>query len=812
MADKITNAQQLNKLLVDQKQHRQDLKSLHDLTGDDLAKELEKIIDLEDKLSDLSETISELRSQQTKLNMAGEKFATDLGRAIGLSADYNDTMLGSVTAALKNEEALGKMGKQLEKTFTIFNAANSIIMQSVHSTLALVTAQDDALVSFNKATGATRKYGSELLEVEDRLSHHGITMDIASEAMGSMVKNVHGLSKMTKLQRSEIADTTAILDKFGVAADTTTSNIQFMTRSLGMSTTQSTKYQREMFTLAQEIGMPPAEMADQFKSAGPKLAAFGKQAGQAFKKLAVAARASGMEVDQLLGIVEKFDTFDSAAQSVGTLNAMLGGPFLNSMEMVMQTDPTERMKMLSGALNKAGKSFDQMSYYERKAIADAAGLSDVSELALVMAGNFDGMAGGAHKSQAEIQKLAAESKEFNTIMEEFNQVLREFATNMKPLLDTLKSWLQWFQDIDPWKQKLILGLSALVILAPNLLAVFTPLTVLFGALGKMLKGSLVPGWQSALEEIEKTGPVVEDGSESIATGIENVAGAAAEGAKGILVLSLSLVAVGLSIGLAAYGVSFLVAEFAKMDPPKILASAVAIGAFGASMYFVTGAMAGLGTVGMPGVLAIIAIGAAFALAAFGVAAIVQAFTELFAVVDVVSVAGLLTSMTAMVMAFNAMPLAVPGMIALSLGIGAISLALSGLDTTRIQSMTALFTKMNEMTGESAANVLKIGKGMGLMSVAMLNPAFVTALVPILAATTGAAAVASTTTGPAANKTFSSEATGLSKKSGGGAGTGDKEKWEHVHKIELTWNGRGFEAAVTETASKQTNVNNRSPAK
>lgn len=801
MADEISNLER-------QKQLRIELKELNALDKVERKAKIADIIELEDQLSDLSETIAEARAQQTKYNMAGEKFATDLGRAIGLSADYNDTMLGSVTAALKNEEALKKMGKQLKKTFTIFNAANSIIMQSVHSTLALVTAQDDAMVSFNKATGASRKYGQELIEVEDRLSHHGITMDIASEAMGSMARNIHGLNKMTKSQRSEIADTTALLDKFGVSADITTSNIQFMTRSLGMSTTQSTKFQREMFTLAQEIGMPPAEMADQFKSAGPKLAAFGKQAGQTFKKLAVAARASGMEVDQLLGIVEKFDTFDSAAQSVGTLNAMLGGPFLNSMEMVMQTDPTERMKMLSGALNKAGKSFDQMSYYERKAIADAAGLSDVSELALVMAGNFDGMAGGAHKSQAEIQQLAAQSKEFNTIMEEFNQVLREFAINMKPLLDTLKSWLQWFQDIDPWKQKLILGLSALVILAPNLLAVFTPLGVLFGALGKMLKGSLVPGWQSALEEVEKTGPVVEKGSESIATGIENVAGAAAKGAKGIFVLSAGLVAVGLSIGLAAYGVSFLVAEFAKMDPPRILASAVAIAAFGASMYFVTGAMAGLGTVGMPGVLAIIAIGAAFALAAFGVAAIVQAFTELFGVVTASAVTGLLASMTSMVLAFNAMPLAVPGMLALAVGIGAISLAMSGLDTTRIQSMTALFAKMNEMTSESAANVLKIGKGMGLMSVAMLNPSFVTALSPILAVATGAAAAVGAATGPSANKTFSSEETGLTAKSGSTATSG-KEKWEHVHKIELTWNGRGFEAAVTETASAKTSAQNPS---
>lgn len=811
MADEITNAQNLNAQLAEQKKLRTDLKLLHTQTTALTEEQIDKIIRLEDELENLSETISEYRSEQTKLNAAGEKFATDLGRAIGLSADYNDTMLGSVTMALRNEEALKKMGKQLKKTFTLQNAANSIIMQSVHSTLALVTAQDEAMVSFNKATGATRKYGQELMEVEDRLSHHGVTMDIASETMGSMVKNIHGLNKMTKSQRSEIADTTALLDKFGVAADTTTSNIHFMTRSLGISTTKSAKYQRELFTLAQEIGMPPAEMADQFKSAGPKLAAFGKQAGQTFKKLAVAARASGMEVDQLLGIVEKFDTFDSAAQSVGTLNAMLGGPFLNSMEMVMQTDPTERMKMLSKALNSAGKSFDQMSYYERKAIADAAGLSDTNELALIMAGNFDGMAGGAHKSQAEIQQLAAQSKEFNTIMEEFNQVLREFAINMKPLLDTLKGWLQWFQDIDPFWQKVILGMSAIVILAPNLMAVLTPLTALFGALGSMLKIKFTPGWKDALETMEDTAPVVEGGSESIATAIENVSKAAAEGSKGMFVLGVALVAIGLSIGLAAYGVSFLVAEFAKMDPSKILASAVAIAAFGYAMATVTTAMAGIASsgVGTAGVIAIVAIGAAFALAAFGVAAIVEAFVELFGVVTASSVSGLLTSMASMVLAFSLMPLAVPGMLALAVGIGAISLAMSGLETSKIQSMTALFEKMNATTSESAANVMKIGKGMRRMSVAMLNPAMATALSPILAVASGAANAATAASKP---PTYSSTDSGLDKKSGTSASGAGPQKWEHTHKIELTWNGRDFKAMVQDTSSEATNANNQSGAK
>jgi hypothetical protein len=252
----------------------------------------------------------------------------------------------------------------------------------------------------------------------------------------------------------------------GVSMDTTAANVQFMTRSMGVSTAEASKYQRELFTLAQEIGMPPEQMAAGFKAAAPKLAAFGKQAGKVFTKLAKNARAAGMEVEQLLGIVEQFDTFEGAAESVGKLNALLGGPFLNSMEMVMTTDPSERMRMLSGALNDAGKSFDQMTYYEKKSIAAAAGLSDVNELALVMAGSFDESAGGANRSQAEIEALAKQSKEFNTMMEELKQTMMMFAIEMRPVIEGIKWILQGMQNMMPLFKQLtpsIMGVGAAMI-------------------------------------------------------------------------------------------------------------------------------------------------------------------------------------------------------------------------------------------------------------------------------------------------------------------------------------------------------------
>ena len=684
MAEDITNIEKYNAELLRQKALRIELKALSVKGAKATAAEIDRLVDLDTILSDLSETLSEFKANQISLNKAGEKFASDLGRSIGLSRDFNDTMMGSLRAVMQNEEAMKSFGKQIAKTFHPLNVANTLLQQVVLSSGQLMTAQDDALVSFNKATGATAMYGDELTNLEDRMSHHGITMDIANEAMTSMVQNIRGLNTMTKLQRNDIADTTALLSKFGVAADTTTANIEFMTRSLGMGVTQSAAFQREIFSLAKGIGMPTAEMAEQFKSASPKLAAFGKLAGATFKKLAIAAKKSGMEVEQLLTITEQFDTFEGAAESVGKLNALLGGPFLNSMEMVMETDPTERMKKLSQGLKDAGKSFDQMSYYERKAVASAAGLADANELALVMAGNFEGMAGSANLSSSEIQKLAEESKDYNTMMEELNQTMREFAISMKPVIEYVKSFLNWIQSLSDGTKKAIFVTVLATMTLGFLVAIFSSLAKTVAAARAAFAGF---GGTAT-----KAGTQIEKGSSAAAKGITNVAQAATTGKTGILVLSVALIAMGVSIAIAAYGVSFLVAEFAKMDPGQILASAVAIVAFGYAMAAVTAAMGAIASsgVGTAGVIAIVAIGAAFGLAAFGVAVMVGSFTELFKVMSIDAVGALLVSMYAMSIAFTGLLFALPGLLILGPALAVISLAMASLSTAKIDSMTSLF--------------------------------------------------------------------------------------------------------------------------
>jgi len=544
----------------------------------------EVIAAMERKIKLNKELTASLKEQAA----AGEAVSDGLAGLLGVNKSFETSMLGSITTLMSSTAAQQKFKESIDKTFTSTNILYSLTQKVTQSTWQLAVATDASLVAFNKQTGATRLYGAQIKNLEKDMYHHGIGIGEATEAFGAMTNNVTDLRNMSKGTQKDLSTTTALLAHMGVSADTTGANVQFMTRSLGVGVNEATQYQRELFTLAQEIGMPPDQMAAGFKAAQPKLAAFGKQAGKVFKKLAVSAREAGMEVEQMLSIVEQFDTFEGAAESVGKLNALLGGPFLNSMEMVTTTDPTERMKLLSNALNDAGKSFDQMTYYEKKSIAAAAGLSDVNELALVMAGSFDGAAGGAHKSQAEIEALAEQSREFNDLAAEMNQLMRMFAMQLEPVVMWLKGVAQWIQNANQ-----ALGGS----LVPTIVGAFAVLKVLIGGLKLW---NFFTGIAATRQAALATATGISTGAQATsipvmaATG--TTAGAAATPmlyfAAAALAVGAAFFLVGAGIGLAAAGMSLFMTALALIPPatlalygPALWALSTGIGAMAAAMFF-----------------------------------------------------------------------------------------------------------------------------------------------------------------------------------------------------------------------------------
>lgn len=415
--------------------------------GSEGGEALEKVMsELGGSLGSFGALADSAADSVAKAEEAMGKYGDRIQKALGIQSNFLNSISQDIALTLESTKARKNLIKGLKEggaasiaAAAAFNLSTRALSTLIAGTAELAAATDDALVAFNKQTGAFDLYGREITNLEKDMMKYNVTIVDVAKSYTSMTTNVTDLNKMSKASRKELGETTAILNELGVESDITTENFQFMTKVLGKSARQANRTSRDLFVLARAIGMPPQQMAQDFTAAMPKLAAFGSSATDVFQKLAVNARASGMSVEQMLNITEKFDKFDTAAEAVGRLNAALGGPYLSTLEMVTTTDPTERMKKMADAINSAGRSFDNMEYYERKMIATSMGLSDVNELALVMRGEFDLLPGAIKKSSSEIINLAQQTADYNTVIETMTTLMRQVVIQLGPVINGIKN-------------------------------------------------------------------------------------------------------------------------------------------------------------------------------------------------------------------------------------------------------------------------------------------------------------------------------------------------------------------------------------
>jgi hypothetical protein len=328
-------------------------------------------------------------------------------------------------------------GKKMKELLTVKNLAAAGITKVVEATVALAIEQDAAAVAFNKATGQAGAYNAQIAGLERSMFNAGVTSADAGQAFADLFTTVTDFSNMSESTQMDLAKTTALLNELGVSSSESAQSIQFLTKVMGQSTGQAAAQTREIFAFAQELGVSAAGMSADFIKMQPQIAALGDTGVQAFKDLQAQAKATGMSFDSLLSITAKFDTFAGAAEQVGKLNAIMGGPFLNTLEMVATTDPAERMRKLSEGIGAAGLSFDSMSYYQKKAMTSAAGLNSEMELAMLMSGKLE-TARGPVKTQADFEKLADQTAEFTTVLDEMKQMGMSLAVSLAPVVGFIK--------------------------------------------------------------------------------------------------------------------------------------------------------------------------------------------------------------------------------------------------------------------------------------------------------------------------------------------------------------------------------------
>ena len=378
--------------------------------------------------------IKALKAQKEGMDMA----ASGMKRYLGLTKE-SGKMFESWGSKMKG------MAKEMKETVSLNNLAGAGIQKVVESTIALALAQDEAVVSFNKSTGAAGKFNDNIRGLERRMFNYGVTTDEAAKAAESLYKNVTDYTRMSSTQQAELENTIALLGEMGVEMNTTSKNMQFFMKVMKKGPKEATASVRKLYSAAQQLGVGVQQLSADFEKAKGLIAALGDTGEEAFIELQSQVKASGLSFDTLLSTVEKFDTFSSAAEHVGKLNAILGGPFLNSLEMVAETDPAERMRKLSEGIRESGVSFEEMGYYQKKAMTAAMGLNNEMELALFLSGDLED-ARGPTQTTEDFKQLADQTKQFQTMMDELKQFALSMAGDLGPVLEMLKGIVHFFTE------------------------------------------------------------------------------------------------------------------------------------------------------------------------------------------------------------------------------------------------------------------------------------------------------------------------------------------------------------------------------
>lgn len=514
-----------------------------------------------------------------------QDFFEGIGTRIGMLSPSMNRYLKMTTeignlAAQNQEEAAKAFRQAFSPTKIILGLTEQILSATIKYALAV----DKATAAFAAQTGAGRALTQEIGSVGSEFRNLGLGAADAGKAAQTLFDNFTGFMQSTRDGKEELMQAVASLEKIGVSGETSAKTLNVLSSNFGMSTKQATKMAKELSIAGTKIGISAQKMMTGYQNALKSLAVYGKESAKIFKDIAAQAKAAGVETQTLLGLADKFDTFSSAADTAGKLNSILGTQMSATELLTMKEN--ERIEALIKSVQAQGRSFKDMDRFSQKAIANAAGITDMAE-----AGRIFSMSLGDYRKGL---KDAASEEEYNKrlkdsmdIYKKLEKAFENFAMQMGPFVDKLASAAQAFLDFSQkfqgWPGVFVVAGVALLGFG-IILAQLTPLLTLFGA----------------------AAPAAGAGGAAAAPGLMAFAEGLAVAAPAFLKGSLGLLAVGAAFFVFAGGFALLAKAF-KGDL-----------SFGTAFGFMSGV--GLGLIVLAGGLA--AVGAiAMSFGGLGLAAI-----------------------------------------------------------------------------------------------------------------------------------------------------------------------------------------------
>ena len=420
-----------------------------------------------------------------------DKFWGSIAGRIGMGRTALDGISEGATRLAEKMKNSDEYAKQFaisfKESFSVTRLMSNVLMTMVSATAKIAMQADQAAASFASATGMGNQFRDVIIDAGQASRELGVGIKQSAEATQALVTGTTGFVNMSKSAQKEMVQQTAVLARLGVDLGTASEMIQFFNLNLGQSQQQAIRTTQRVAMMGTQLGISAGQMSKDFQAALPTLAVYGDKAVDVFEGLATAAKAAGVQMGSLLSITAQFDTFSGAAEATGKLNALLGTQ-LSATEMLLQTED-QRLETMIGTIQANGTAFKDMDRFMQKAVAAAAGITDMNEAQKIF-----GMNMGQYKShRSKMEAAEASQKKLKDavqatipIQEMLTIAFSEFAVALTPVIEGIRTFLTYVIEglelIPEWAKELAGGVIALGLM----LKVAAPLVAIFAGLGKGL--------------------------------------------------------------------------------------------------------------------------------------------------------------------------------------------------------------------------------------------------------------------------------------------------------------------------------------
>jgi len=557
---------------------------------------------------------------------------------------------------LTSTEGVLEFSLAFKNVVNVQNLATAAFNTVAKATLSMATQFDNASAKFAATTGLANSYNDVLIKVQKQGNRFGITAAEGGEAMAGLLAGFNDFHRSAPGVQKDLTLGVASLGKLGVSAKQSTDMLNNMNKFMGMSGTEALAASKKIGMMGTKIGITTSKMLSDYDASLKTLAVYGDKSIDVFTGIAAAAKAAGVETGTLLGMVEKFDTFAGAAEGAGKLNSILGSQ-LSATEMLMMTED-ERIKTLISTTQATGQSFGSMDKFTQKAIANAAGITDMAEankifgMSMSEYENYEAQMKQSTNAQAEFDKVM---KDVTPTLEKLKLILGEFAVAFAPALEAMGTVLQFVLDgitkLDDFTKgyfgTIVGGMAGLFLFATGLGGIGKMLNfVSFGLLkniGLLTKKAAASLYNATLGQTEiaqkitklglqakeKVADLIDIGQKTTKNTLTQAQASAelrlqmvqrsklktqmlvnkatASGVGPMMAMGAAVLMIGGGIGLAALGMAEFVKAFANLTGEQLIAATVGIVAFTIAFAVLMSALIGLVT-GPQGILTAAAVG------------------------------------------------------------------------------------------------------------------------------------------------------------------------------------------------------------